>query len=185
MFGDRIYALDFGQRRADARGGDVGGYQDPRVRAEEVVEDHAVARVRRKAVRAAGGVEEVWSAKEDVAARLAKAIGAATTDDNRAELGKKRGGRKLALDIRKKSSPPQRDDRAATPCTGATVAGARCDNEADRDRAVRWHAAGRPFFVVTRRREAGSRIGLGFCTTDERLLNCGRAVWRPTPTLVS
>jgi phosphoribosyl-dephospho-CoA transferase len=40
------------------------------------------------------------------------------------------------------------------------------DSEADRDRAVRWHAAGRPF-VVTRRREAGSGIGLGFCTTDE------------------
>jgi phosphoribosyl-dephospho-CoA transferase len=41
------------------------------------------------------------------------------------------------------------------------------DNEADRERTVRWHAAGRPF-VVTRRREAGSGIGLGFCTTDER-----------------
>jgi phosphoribosyl-dephospho-CoA transferase len=41
------------------------------------------------------------------------------------------------------------------------------DNEADRERAVRWHAAGRPF-VVTRRRQAGSGIGFGFCTTDDR-----------------
>ncbi|MFO1161889.1 MAG: malonate decarboxylase holo-[acyl-carrier-protein] synthase [Reyranellaceae bacterium] len=41
------------------------------------------------------------------------------------------------------------------------------DSEADRERAVRWHAAGRPF-VVTRRRAAGRDIGLGFCTTDER-----------------
>ena len=49
-----------------------------------------------------GGVEEVWSAKDDLQARLAKAIATATTEDNRAELGKKRGGRKLALDIRKK-----------------------------------------------------------------------------------
>jgi len=49
-----------------------------------------------------GGVEAVWSAKDDVQSKLAKAIAAATTEDNRAELGKKRGGRKLALDIRKK-----------------------------------------------------------------------------------
>ena len=49
-----------------------------------------------------GGVEAVWSAKEDLQAKLAKAIATATTEDNRAELGKKRGGRKLALDIRKK-----------------------------------------------------------------------------------
>jgi malonate decarboxylase gamma subunit len=49
-----------------------------------------------------GGVEEVWPAEGDVQARLAAAIAAASTEDNRAELGKKRGGRKLALDIRKK-----------------------------------------------------------------------------------
>lgn len=49
-----------------------------------------------------GGVEEVWSAKENVEQKLARAIARASTDDNRAELGKKRGGRKLALDIRKR-----------------------------------------------------------------------------------
>lgn len=49
-----------------------------------------------------GGVEEVWSAKDDIQSKLAKAIATASTDDNRAELGRKRGGRKLALDIRKK-----------------------------------------------------------------------------------
>ncbi|MBX9946564.1 MAG: biotin-independent malonate decarboxylase subunit gamma [Reyranella sp.] len=47
-----------------------------------------------------GGVEEVWPASGDLQARLAKAIATATVDDNRAALGKKRGGRKLALDIR-------------------------------------------------------------------------------------
>jgi malonate decarboxylase gamma subunit len=49
-----------------------------------------------------GGVEEVWSAKDDVQVKLANAIANSTTEDNRAELGRKRGGRKLALDIRKK-----------------------------------------------------------------------------------
>lgn len=49
-----------------------------------------------------GGVQEVWSAKDDLQARLAEAIASATSEDNRAELGKKRGGRRLALDIAKK-----------------------------------------------------------------------------------
>ncbi len=39
------------------------------------------------------------------------------------------------------------------------------DNDADRERAARWHASGRPF-VVTRRREASRDVGLGFCTTE-------------------
>ncbi len=47
-----------------------------------------------------GGVEEVWPSTGDLQARLAKAVASAATDDNRAALGKKRGGRKLALDIR-------------------------------------------------------------------------------------
>lgn len=47
-----------------------------------------------------GGVEEVWPNSADLAAKLAAAIASATTDDNRAALGKKRGGRKLALDVR-------------------------------------------------------------------------------------
>jgi malonate decarboxylase gamma subunit len=49
-----------------------------------------------------GGVEEVWPAKDDVQARLATAIAASSVEDNRAELGKQRGGRKLALDVRQR-----------------------------------------------------------------------------------
>lgn len=49
-----------------------------------------------------GGVEEVWSADDDVQAKLASAIARSSTEDNRSELGKKRGGRKLALDIRQR-----------------------------------------------------------------------------------
>lgn len=39
------------------------------------------------------------------------------------------------------------------------------ETEDDRARAAAWHAARRPF-VVTRRRDDGNDIGLGFCTTD-------------------
>ncbi|MDB5486716.1 MAG: malonate decarboxylase holo-[acyl-carrier-protein] synthase [Reyranella sp.] len=39
------------------------------------------------------------------------------------------------------------------------------ETEDDRARAAIWHAARRPF-VVTRRRDDGNDIGLGFCTTD-------------------
>ena len=39
------------------------------------------------------------------------------------------------------------------------------DGDADLKRAAEWHAAGRPF-VVTRRRDSDTAIGLGFCTTD-------------------
>lgn len=49
-----------------------------------------------------GGVEEVWSSRDDLEKKLAQAIATAATEDNRAALGAKRGGRKLALDIRKK-----------------------------------------------------------------------------------
>jgi malonate decarboxylase gamma subunit len=47
-----------------------------------------------------GGVEEVWASSDDLGAKLAAAIATAAVDDNRAALGKKRGGRKLALDVR-------------------------------------------------------------------------------------
>ena len=39
------------------------------------------------------------------------------------------------------------------------------ETDDDRARAAAWHLSGRPF-VVTRRRNDGRDIGLGFCTTD-------------------
>ena len=39
------------------------------------------------------------------------------------------------------------------------------ETDDDRVRAAAWHASGRPF-IVTRRRDDGRDIGLGFCTTD-------------------
>jgi malonate decarboxylase gamma subunit len=102
MFGDRIYALDSAS---------VGLMP---VEAMSAVTKIPVAVLRKlsktmpslefgaRPFALLGGVEEVWAAKDDVQAKLAKAIATASTEDNRAELGKKRGGRKLALDIRKK-----------------------------------------------------------------------------------
>ena len=39
------------------------------------------------------------------------------------------------------------------------------ETDDDRARAAAWHLSGRPF-VVTRRRDDGRDVGLGFCTTD-------------------
>ena len=79
-------------------GGDVAGLHRPAL----AVEGDDLERLGQAPFALLGGVEEVWSAKDDVPARLARAIAAATTEDNRAALGKKRGGRRLALDIAKR-----------------------------------------------------------------------------------
>lgn len=47
-----------------------------------------------------GGVREVWKSDADLPALLVKAIADATSEDQRAALGKARGGRKLAADVR-------------------------------------------------------------------------------------
>ncbi len=102
MFGDRIYALDtasVGLMPVEAMSA-VTKIPVPVLRKLSKTMPSLEFGARPFAL--LGGVEEVWSAKEDVEAKLAKAIARASTDDNRAELGKKRGGRKLALDIRKK-----------------------------------------------------------------------------------
>lgn len=49
-----------------------------------------------------GGVQEVWPANGALPELLAKAIVAATTEDTRALLGKQRGGRTLAYDVRQR-----------------------------------------------------------------------------------
>jgi malonate decarboxylase gamma subunit len=46
-----------------------------------------------------GGVGEVWSADVNVPEKLADVISSSTQEDHRAELGKKRGGRKWAFDV--------------------------------------------------------------------------------------
>ncbi len=49
-----------------------------------------------------GGVIEVWSATSELGSKLAAAIASANTTDDRARLGKERGGRTLAFDVQEK-----------------------------------------------------------------------------------
>lgn len=47
-----------------------------------------------------GGVQAVWKAEADLSSLLTEAIAEASSDDRRAALGKERGGRKFAADVR-------------------------------------------------------------------------------------
>jgi malonate decarboxylase gamma subunit len=49
-----------------------------------------------------GGVIEVWPTGGPLAEKLVAAIAAASTEDDRARLGKERGGRTLALDVQQR-----------------------------------------------------------------------------------
>jgi malonate decarboxylase gamma subunit len=102
MFGDRIYALDqasVGLMPVEAMSA-VTKIPVPVLRKLSKTMPSLEFGARPFAL--LGGVEEVWPIKGDVRAKLARAIATATTEDNRSALGKKRGGRKLALDVAKK-----------------------------------------------------------------------------------
>lgn len=49
-----------------------------------------------------GGVREVWKSDSDLPSLLTKAIADANSEDRRADLGKERGGRKLAADVQQR-----------------------------------------------------------------------------------
>ena len=102
MFADRIYALDsatLGLMPVEAMSA-VTKIPVPMLR--KLSKTMPSLEFGAKPFALLGGVEEVWAAKDDLQQKLARAIAKASTEDNRAELGRKRGGRKLALDIRKK-----------------------------------------------------------------------------------
>lgn len=102
MFGDRIYALDsasVGLMPIEAMSAVT---KIPVAVLEKLSRTMPSLEFGAQPFALLGGVEEVWSADDDVPARLADAIAISTTEDNRAVLGKKRGGRKLALDIRQR-----------------------------------------------------------------------------------
>jgi malonate decarboxylase gamma subunit len=102
MFGDRIYALDqasVGLMPVEAMAA-VTKLPVPLLRKLSKTMPSLEFGARPFAL--LGGVEEVWPVKGDVQARLARAIATATTEDNRARLGKKRGGRRLAFDVAQK-----------------------------------------------------------------------------------
>ncbi len=100
MFGDRIDALDsasVGLMPIEAMSAVT---KIPAATLEKLSKTMPSLEFGAKPFALLGGVEEVWSEMDDYAAKLAAAIASATTDDNRAFLGKKRGGRTLALDVR-------------------------------------------------------------------------------------
>jgi malonate decarboxylase gamma subunit len=49
-----------------------------------------------------GGVQAVWPTDDTLPQKLSAAIDSATTEDNRAELGKERGGRPQAFDVQQR-----------------------------------------------------------------------------------
>lgn len=100
MFGDRIYALDsasVGLMPIEAMSAVT---RIPVARLQQLARTMPALQFGAAPFALLGGVEAVWSAKDDLPARLAEAIAGATTEDDRAALGKRRGGRPLALDIR-------------------------------------------------------------------------------------
>ena len=100
MFGDRIDALDsasVGLMPIEAMSAVT---KIPAATLEKLSKTMPSLEFGAKPFALLGGVEEVWSEKDDYAAKLAAAIASSTMDDNRAALGKKRGGRTLALDVR-------------------------------------------------------------------------------------
>jgi len=100
MFGDRIDALEsatVGLMPIDAMSAVT---KIPAPTLEKLSKTMPALEFGAKPFALLGGVEDVWASADDFPAKLAAAIASATTDDNRAALGKKRGGRKLALDVR-------------------------------------------------------------------------------------
>ena len=102
MFADRIYALDSASVGLMPIAAMSAVTKIPEAVLRKLSKTMPSLEFGAKPFALLGGVEEVWSANDDVPAKLARAIANSSTEDNRAELGKKRGGRKLALDIRKK-----------------------------------------------------------------------------------
>ena len=100
MFGDRIYALDSASVGLMPIAAMSAVTKIPVPVLQKLSKTMPSLEFGARPFALLGGVEEVWPAGSDLQAKLAKAIAAAAVDDNRAALGKKRGGRKLALDVR-------------------------------------------------------------------------------------
>lgn len=102
MFADRIYALDcasVGLMPVEAMSAVT---KIPVAVLQKLSETMPALEFGAKPFALLGGVEEVWADTDDYSAKLAAAIASAKTDDNRAALGKKRGGRLLAFDVQQR-----------------------------------------------------------------------------------
>jgi malonate decarboxylase gamma subunit len=99
MFADRIYALDcasVGLMPAEAMSAVT---KIPVPVLQKLSETMPALEFGAKPFALLGGVQEVWADTDDYSTKLVDAIASANSDDNRAALGKERGGRLLAFDV--------------------------------------------------------------------------------------
>jgi malonate decarboxylase gamma subunit len=102
MFADRIYALDcasVGLMPIEAMSAVT---KIPVPVLQKLSETMPALEFGAKPFALLGGVEEVWADTDDYSAKLAASIASTKTEDNRAALGKKRGGRLLAFDVQQR-----------------------------------------------------------------------------------
>lgn len=102
MFGDRIYGLDTATVGLMPISAMSAVTKIPEETLEQLSRTMPALEFGVEAFAKLGGVVEVWPSSEDVSDRLAQAIADSTTEDIRARLGKERGGRRKALDIRER-----------------------------------------------------------------------------------
>jgi len=102
MFADSIYALDSAQLGLMPVEAMAAVTKIPVATLEELSKRMPALEFGAKPFALLGGVQEVWPADGALPDLLEKAIASATTEDNRALLGKERGGRTLAYDVRQR-----------------------------------------------------------------------------------
>ena len=99
MFADDIYALDTAELGLMPIAAMSAVTKIPEATLEELSRKLPALEFGPEPFASLGGVKAVWSSQEDLAARLGEALKNVSTTDDRARLGKKRGGRTLAFDV--------------------------------------------------------------------------------------
>lgn len=99
MFADKIYALDSASVGLMPIEAMAAVTKIPAATLEELSRSLPALEFGAEPFALLGGVEAVWKTEDDLAVLLAAAVESATPQDDRARLGKERGGRTLAFDV--------------------------------------------------------------------------------------
>lgn len=102
MFADRIYALDSATVGLMPISAMAAVTKIPEETLEALSKTMPALEFGVDAFTTLGGAVAVWSTTDDLGSLLATAIAASATDDDRALLGKQRGGRMKAFDVQQK-----------------------------------------------------------------------------------
>lgn len=102
MFADAIYALDSAQVGLMPVEAMSAVTKIPVATLQELSKKMPALEFGAEPFALLGGVQEVWPANGSLPELLTKAIATAESEDNRALLGKQRGGRTLAYDVRQR-----------------------------------------------------------------------------------